>query len=155
MRENSHLVPPVAETASDIIPTAIDASGVAPALESVSSTSALGTPFPMENIPSQPVQILHLPIERAQMLAALPRGKWSEGSSQALTGFLAALPSAIDAINHGRARFPFSLEGFEIFQLLICFGCLVWLGISLTYTLREKTSSEYFGELKRGTRPLE
>jgi hypothetical protein len=112
------------------------------------AVAAAFAPFPTETIPPEPIKTVHLPYERATMLANLPRGRWSEGGTPAaFTGMIAALPSAVDALIHACKRSPFSLEGFELVQLLICFGFLVWLIVSLFYSLRGKTSLEYLNEL--------
>lgn len=109
--------------------------------------AALAPAFPTEAIPPKPIRTVNLPYERAVMLANAPRSKWSESTSAALTGMVAALPSAFDAFIHACVRSPFSVEGFELVQILIFAVFLVWLVVSLINSRIEKTSLEYLGEL--------
>jgi hypothetical protein len=104
-------------------------------------------PNPPAPISSEPVRTLHLPHESARRLAMLPRTKHhKEGTAAAFAGTIAALPSATNAVIHAIRRNTFG-EIFEIIQVLICFGFLVWLIASLVYSREEKTSSEYLDEL--------
>ena len=99
-------------------------------------------------ISSEPARTLNLPYESARRLANLPRIKYhKESTAAAFAGAIAALPSAIDAVLHAVRRHPFGLEIFETIQVLICFGFLVWLFVSLMYSREEKTSAEYLDEL--------
>jgi hypothetical protein len=104
-------------------------------------------PFPQTPVPPKPLRTLHLPYERAVMLARLPRRKFSESSVAALTGMAGATAGAFNAIHKGFERIPFSLELYELVEVLVFFGFFVWLIVSLFYSLREKTSGEYLGEL--------
>jgi hypothetical protein len=97
---------------------------------------------------SEPVRMLHLPYESARRLAMLPRIKYyNESTAAAFAGTVAALPSATNAVLHAVKRNTFGLEIFETIQVLICFGFLVWLIVSLMYSRQEKTSAEYLDEL--------
>jgi hypothetical protein len=99
-------------------------------------------------ISSETARSLHLPYESARRLALLPRTKYyNESTAAAFAGTIAALPSAGNAILHGAQRNAFSLEIFEIIQVLIFFGFLVWLFVSLMYSREEKSSAEYLNEL--------
>ena len=102
-------------------------------------------PVPMS---SETARTIHLPYESARRLAMLPRIKYyNESTAAAFAGTIAALPSATNAILHAVKRNTFGLEIFETIQVLICFGFLVWLIVSLMYSRREKTSAEYLDEL--------
>jgi len=108
-------------------------------------------PVPMS---SEPVQTLHIPYESARRLARLPRTKsYIETTAAAFGGTIAALPSATNAVRHALNRNTFGLEIFEIVQVLICFGCLAWLIVSLMHSRQEKTSVEYLDELRRPSSP--
>jgi len=97
---------------------------------------------------SEPVRTLQLPYESARRLSLLPRTKYhNESSAAALAGTVAALPSAGHAVLHVFQRNTFALEGFEIIQVAIFFGFLVWLLVSLMYSREEKSSGEYLDEL--------
>jgi len=105
----------------------------------------LKAPMPMSN---EPVRTLHLPYDSARRLAMLPRIKYyNESTAAAFAGTIAALPSATNAVMHAVKRNSFGLEIFETIQVLICFGFLVWLIVSLMYSREEKTSVEYLDEL--------
>jgi len=98
----------------------------------------------------EPVRTLQLPYENARRLSLLPRTKYyNESTAAAFAGTLAALPSAGNAILHATQRNTFSLEIFETIQVLIFFGFLVWLFVSLMYSREEKSSAEYLDELYR------
>jgi hypothetical protein len=102
------------------------------------------------SIPSEAVRTLHLPYESARRLTMLPRTKsYNESAAAAFAGTIAALPTAINAVLDAAKRNTFGLEIFEIFQVLICFGCLAWLIVSLMHSRKEKTSVEYLDELRR------
>jgi hypothetical protein len=91
---------------------------VSPApVQAVTEKRGTGTELEVDVIPPQPIKTLHLPFERALMLATLPRKKWDELTWAAFTGAAAALPSAIDAFIHAYHRKPFALEAFETVQL--------------------------------------
>src|ERR1700677_4195700 len=64
--------------------------------------------------------------ERLQMLADLPRRKWNEYTWAALGGMAASFPSAIDALVSSFKRTPFSMELFEVVQLIIFVAFFVW-----------------------------
>ena len=99
-------------------------------------------------ISREPVRTLHLPYKSARRLALLPRTKYHrESTMAAFAGTVAALPSAINAVLHAVQRNDFGLGIFESFQVLICFGFLVWLVVSLVYSREEQTSVEYLDEL--------
>ncbi len=89
------------------------------------------------------------------MLATLPRKKWGEESWAALTGALGAIPGALDALHMAGSRPTFSLEGFEIVEILVFFGFVVWLAVAALNSIREKTAMEYLEELypKRDAKP--
>ena len=102
-------------------------------------------PVPMS---SEPIRVLHLPYESARRLAMLPRIKYyNESTAAALAGMIAALPSATDAVLQTAKHKPFSLELFDTIQVMICFGFLVWLFVSVMYSRQEKTSTEFLNEL--------
>jgi hypothetical protein len=102
-------------------------------------------PVPMS---SETARTIHLPYESARRLAMLPRIKYhNESTAAAFAGTIAALPSATNAILHAVKRNTFGLEIFETIQVMICFGFLVWLIVSLMYSREEKTSAEYLDEL--------
>jgi hypothetical protein len=99
-------------------------------------------------ISSEYVQTLQLPYKSARRLASLPRTKYHRESTAAgFAGTIAALPSATNAVIHAVQRSTLGLEIFETVQVLICFGFLVWLIVSLMYSREEKTSAEYLAEL--------
>jgi hypothetical protein len=99
-------------------------------------------------ISSAPVRTLNLPYESARRLAILPRIRYyNESTAAAFAGTIAALPSATNAVMHAVQRNTFGLQIFETIQVLICFGFLVWLFVSLMYSREEKTSAEYLDEL--------
>jgi hypothetical protein len=106
-----------------------------------------GTPFPQDSVVPQPIRILPMPFERARELATLPRKKWGEESWAALTGALGASAGGLDAIHKAYVRPTFSIEGFEVVEVLVFFGFLVWLLISVINAVREKTALEYLAEL--------
>ena len=84
------------------------------------------------------------------MLAVLPRTRYyNESTAAAFAGTIAALPSAVSAVVHAAQRNIFGLEIFETIQVLIFFGFLVWLFVSLLYSRQEKTAGEYLDELYR------
>src|SRR5262249_59196141 len=99
-------------------------------------------------ISREPVRTLHLPYKSARRLALLPRNKYHRESTAAgFAGTIAALPSAINAAIQAVQRNTFGLGIFETLQVLICFGFLVWLVVSLVYSREEQTSVEYLDEL--------
>jgi hypothetical protein len=104
--------------------------------------------FPTADIPPKPSEILHLPIERAQMLATFPRSKWGEFYWAALTGFLGALPGAAQAIYD--AYFKPQATGLTLFGLLMVSGAIVFLTLLIRGILANrgaKTSLEFLDEL--------
>jgi hypothetical protein len=101
------------------------------------------------DIPPRAIMRHHLSDEVAHMLATLPRKNWDETTWAAFGGTLAAAPSAIDALLKGFSRHPFSLEWFEIIQVMILVGFLVWF-FARKRQKGEKTSVELLEELRRG-----
>src|SRR5262245_15443017 len=96
----------------------------------------------------EPKASVPMPYKSARRLASLPRTKYhNESTAAAFAGMIAALPSAINAVIHAAKRSTFGLEIFEMIQVLICFGFLAWLIVSLMYSREEKTSAEYLAEL--------
>src|SRR6516165_5462905 len=92
---------------------------------------------------SEPVRTLSLPYDAARLLATLPRTRYyDESTSAAFAGTIAALPSAANAVVHATQRNMFGLEIFETIQVLIFFGFLVWLFVSLMYSRQEKTAAQ-------------
>jgi hypothetical protein len=90
---------------------------------------------------SEPARTLQLPYESARRLAILPRIKYyNESTAAAFAGTIAALPSATNAVRHAVQRNTFGLEIFETIQVLICFGFLVWLFVSLMFSSGENLS---------------
>lgn len=124
------------------------ASGAEKALLPSSGASAGAlAPFPTEAVPPQPIKTVHLPYERAHMLATLPRKKWDEWTWAALGGAVAAFPSAIDAIISAFQATPVSFKVFQTFQILIFGGFLVWFFVSRAYSKGTQTATEYLNEL--------
>src|SRR5437667_12634664 len=101
-------------------------------------------PVPMS---SETARTIHLPYESARRLAMLPRIKYyNESTAAAFAGTIAALPSATNAVLHAVERNTFGLEIFETIQVLICFGFLVWLFLSLMYSRHDKTLAEFLND---------
>lgn len=80
------------------------------------------------------------------MLAGAPRKRWSEHTEAALAGLLAALPSAADAIRDAIDRKPISFEPFELVQILIFFGFIVWFITCIVGNRDVKTADDYLRE---------
>ena len=67
-----------------------------------------------ESKASGPISSELLPYKSARRLAILPRTKYhKEGTTAALAGTIAALPSATNAVIHAVQRNTFGLEIFE------------------------------------------
>lgn len=81
------------------------------------------------------------------MLATLPRKKWDEFTYAALTGFIAALPSAIEAVYNAAQRSEFSVHAFELVQVLIAAGFFVWFMVKVYGGSSEQTAAELLKEL--------
>jgi hypothetical protein len=137
--------PALGGTGLTVTPTSVSTSPSIVA-EKLLITSG-GTGFPENQVNPEPIRTLQLPYERARMLATLPRKKWGEESWAALTGALGASPGALDAIHKACQRPAFSLEGYEIVEVLALFGFAVWLIVAIINSIREKTASEYLAEL--------
>jgi len=107
--------------------------------------------FPILDIPPKPTEILHLPFERAQMLATLPRasGRLNEFFWAALTGLLGASPGASEAVHAALAREPIALSLFESIEVG---AALIFFTLMLTAIIQRrlngKTSLEYLDELR-------
>lgn len=131
-----------------------DAPGVAiggssaPQGSGITVVSSNGWVFPTREMQPQPVEILHFTGERAFMLATLPRKKWDEFTWGALSGTLAALPSAADALLDAFNSHPFSLQLFPTVQVVIFVGFAIWFVITRVYAKQEKTSIEYLNEIR-------
>lgn len=109
----------------------------------------LGTPWPppdIQGVPPQPIKIHQVTDERLQMLADLPRRKWNEFTWAALGGMAASLPSAIDALVSSCKRTPFSMEWFEVVQLIIFVAFFVWF-LSQRIGV-ERTSGDLLKEIR-------
>ena len=86
-------------------PTPVEQGEFAKATDSHIKINAKGgAHFPSIDIPPTPSHILHIPLERAQMLATFPRGKWSDPVWAAVCGFLGSAPAALHAIYEGFLR---------------------------------------------------
>ena len=101
----------------------------------------------IEGVRPQPIKIHQVTDERLQMLADLPRRKWNEYTWAALGGMAASFPSAIDALVSSFKRTPFSMEWFEVVQLIIFVAFFVWF-ISQR-TVAEKTSGELLATIRK------
>jgi hypothetical protein len=123
------------------------ATSLADASPAVKTIHGAAWPSPdIQGVPPQPIKIHQVTDERLQMLADLPRRKWNEYTWAALGGMAASLPSAVEAIVSSYKRTPFSMEWFEVVQLIIFVSFFVWF-LSQRIGV-EKTSGELLNEIR-------
>jgi hypothetical protein len=101
----------------------------------------------VEDILPRPVKRHHINDDVAEMLATLPRKRWDESTWAALGGAAAAFPSAADALHSAYERTPFSLHAFELVQVTIFLGFLIWF-FARQRSKGEKTSGKLLEELR-------
>ncbi len=106
-----------------------------------------------EKVPPQPTLVAQVPFERAAMLAAAPRKRWGEHTDAAVSGLLAALPSAIDACVSGLQRKAASFEPFEVVQIIIFVGFGVWCLVCAFGGGTGKTADQILRELYKLPEP--
>lgn len=98
-----------------------------------------GSPFPAVDIPVKPSQILHIPLERAHMLATLPRGKWGEFTWAAFSGLVGAAPSGAEALH--TAFWGTSPQGLSWFGAVQVGLTVVFLTLFLT-AIRQRIATQ-------------
>ena len=108
------------------------------------------TAFPFKHITPHPSEILHMPVERAQALATLPRNKLSEFCWAAIAGLVGALPSAVEALFSAfGGDAPGGLTAFQTVQVAIA---VVFLTLTIAALVQQgktqMTAMDYLNKLR-------
>jgi hypothetical protein len=135
--------------ATEAPPSLTDESALQAGATGGAGANATSGAFPTVNIPPSPSQILQLPLERAQILATLPRSKLGDTFWHALAGVVGSAPGAAKELHDAYlTSSPAGLGVFGLIEVACLIIFLTWLAVSFFAARSAQTSLQYLDLLR-------